>query len=309
MNRLFAALPLLLASSLPLNAATVTVELLLFARTQTAESVAESWPDRQQISAFEGDLRPLGRFPWSPCPQATSNCRPATAPEQSMVVQSSDTIGAMNNGLQLLPTAQLQLSEARKQLSRNGNYRVLLHSGWQQSVSLLRAAAPRILLQGGRNYGLEFASDGYARRPTALKSLPPAGNLQAEAAAELSQLGVSRGPAPIWEIEGVISLHDNGGLLVESELQWRQPGEVARRQGASLLTAPVETQSLVRDGAVEVGAYRDGQNSLGSLQSASEPFLFAYRNKVLQAVQLGQTYYIDHPLFGLILQVRPVAKP
>lgn len=312
MNRLLAALPLLLATSLPLSAATVEVEVLLFARTQTADSVAEAWPGRQQINSFDGDLRPLGRYPWSPCPLVGDNCRPAQAPEQSMVVHSSDTIVALNNGLQLLATDQLQLTDARKQLSRHGDYRVLVHAGWQQPVANVRTAAPRILLQGGRNYGLQFATDGYARAPAA-PTTPPAGDLQAEAAAELGQLGVSRGPAPIWEIEGVISLYNNGSLLAESELQWRQPGELPRRQGDSLLASgqprKVETQSLVRDGAVEIGAYSDDQISAGSLQTTTEPFLFAYRNKQLQTITPGHNYYLDHPLFGLILQVRPTAKP
>ena len=47
----------------------------------------------------------------------------------------------------------------------------------------------------------------------------------------------------------------------------------------------------------------------GSLQTTTEPFLFAYRNKQLQTITPGQNYYLDHPLFGLILQVRPTAKP
>lgn len=312
MNRLLATLPLLLATSLPLAAATVEVEVLLFARTQTADSVAESWPDRQQLNQFDGELRPLGRYPWSPCPLADKGCRPAQAPEQAMVVHSSDAITALNNGLQLLASDQLQLTNARKQLSRHGDYRVLLHAGWQQPVANVRAAAPRILLQGGRNYSPQFASDGYSRPPSAPVT-PPAGDLQAEAAAELGQLGVSRGPVPIWEIEGVISLYNNGSLLAESELQWRQPGELPRRSGdqqpSPAAARSVESQTLVRDGAVEIGAYSDEQNSTGSLQTTSEPFLFAYHNKQVQTIKLGQSYYLDHPLFGLILQVRPVTSP
>ncbi len=325
MMRHLIALPLLAAALLwasTSRAAPLEVEVIVFARTINADSVDEAWPDRQQIQRFDSAGLPLGRYPWVPCNTPGITCKLSPLPDQiEPVITSANVEPQPDNGIRLLAADQLKLADARSKLASQGNYRVLLHTGWQQSLADSRTSALPVRLIAGRNYGPQFGDDGYQLPPA-----PPAkpttdlvGDLQAEAAAELGQ-ALTTGPAPRWELDGTLSLYNSGALVVETSLQWRQPGTVpVRDNGATATTSASGNDSLSSgavkvEGDVQVLAVGD-ETSNTAPTSSSEPFLFAYPLAQLRPLKKGETYYLDHPLYGVIVQVRdgveaaPAAAP
>lgn len=326
MMRHLLVLPLLAAALLwatTSRAAPLEVEVIVFARTISADSVDEAWPDRQQIQSFDSAGLALGRYPWVPCTTPGITCKLSPVPDQiDPVITSANVEPQPDNGIRLLAADQLKLADARSKLANQGNYRVLLHTGWQQAVADSRTTALPVRLIAGRNYGPQFGDDGYqlATTPPPKPTTDLVGDLQAEAAAELGQ-PLTTGPTPRWELDGTLSLYNSGALVVETSLQWRQPGTVpVRDTGAANSTATTSGSDTLSSSAVkvegDVQVLAVGDETSNNIPTHnSEPFLFAYPLAQLRPLKKGETYYLDHPLYGVIVQVRdgveaaPAAAP
>lgn len=172
--------------------------------------------------------------------------------------------------------AEKRLSGVADRLNRSPAFRVLLHSGWRQTLhSRVRTRpVPVTALYDPRLARTGFAGPGPDPEPIA------PGRLTAGGAARLS---------------GTLRLFTTQYLRIEADL-----------------TYAAEVPSSLLFGASE--AIQTSTAALpGQLQWQQDPRLTqawaALRLQETRGVQLGDLHYFDHPAFGMIAQVRRAEPP
>lgn len=192
--------------------------------------------------------------------------------------QSDSTTNA-NDALKVsvLSAAQLQMKDALKTLSRSRNYRLLLHTGWRQAISASKDAF-KVRLAAGKDFSAEFGNNGLLLSGGAEPSIP----------------------FGLWELDGFIKLSASNFLRVESDLVFR-----------ALQAAPVTLPTIVApENTIVTAPITDTATSNLTWQSgdalATQNQLQFYRLNQSRRVKAKEVNYFDHPLYGMIIELRPL---
>ena len=189
-------------------------------------------------------------------------------------------------GATLLPVSDYQLNAQEQTLKDHAGFEVLLHTAWRQGDEG-KSQAPIFHIQAGKNYADSFNPDGSARQPQDEPQIPVEGVVEQTM------------PAPIYELDGTLQVYVQHYLYAETTLDLKEPS----------------TRDVVlKDKQLELEVSPDDQDAnvqLGHLESVSptqevETFLKSYRMEQKRRMRSGETHYLDHPLMGMIIQVRRV---
>ena len=183
-----------------------------------------------------------------------------------------------------LPTTELDLTAAADRLDRSSAYRVLLHIGWQQP-GFPYDDAPAVHL--GTLRGL-ISDDRFTA-------------------------------APGEAVDGTVRLWRRRFLHVDTDLAFGEIDAWHRRKNAAAGTTQPRTEAGAapaagagpRVGAREVPvagavARDEAGEEAGSRPGRGEPLRVARLTRSLR-LRAGRLYYIDHPLFGMLLNVKRLA--
>ena len=221
----------------------------------------------------------------------------------------------------LLSANAQELEKLSEQIRRNRDLTRLLHVTWRQEVRFGQEEASTVRLYAGQNYADRFTLDGYAVPPTlempapveesqqedAIKTLtedtffadlnarlatpqtvPLSRLLQLQARKDSASGVKDKQPTantdtPIWQIDGYVRvflkyINRVPYLHIDSEMFYRQP---------------VPVTAKLSQAASEQPEYR----------LVSVPF------KQLRRVISNQLHYFDHPLFGMVVEIRRYERP
>ncbi|MEZ9231228.1 peptidoglycan binding protein CsiV [Vibrio amylolyticus] len=254
------------------------IEVIIFERAVDAEKTSESWPMTQP----EVDLSRAGKF--------------------------SDADYRTSKQVAMLPAAEYQLSDQVKSLDKHAGFNVLVHKAWRQGDEG-KAAAPVFHIQAGRDYSEAFNPDG-SEKLAFTEETPIDGVIEESI------------DKPLYELDGKFQVYVQHYLYAETQLNLKRPSVrkvtfedaplsddfvVEDLEGNALNATPdaivVEDAIAVEDSIVVAGNMEDV-----SPKVEVEEFLKNYRMDQKRRMRSTETHYLDHPLLGIIIQVRRVEK-
>jgi hypothetical protein len=183
-------------------------------------------------------------------------------------------------GVTLLPQAAYQLNAQERRLQSQGGYNVLLHTAWRQDDQG-KSSAPIFHIQAGRDYSQQFNLDGSQRNATNFSS-------------GVVEQTINN---PVYELDGTLQIYVQHYLFADVMLDWKAPG-----------SRPIKLTSTTSSSYEQKNAATDdlplGNAIPVTNSSGLEPFLKSYRFDQQRRMKSGETHYLDHPLLGMIIQVR-----
>lgn len=240
----------------------------------------------------------------------------------------------------LLSTESLQLNKLARDINRQRGLSLLLHMGWRQEILFGQTKAKSMRLFAGRNFAAEFDANGkrlpnqatsgdaveqitmspdiakkgqqqdtypeqhmqtddlFARIRDALaQESEPELTLPETTAAEEQFARTEE----LWELDGVFKvflryIKGTPYLHIDSELEYRAP-----TFSEGMLDTMQVAQRQVDENASQAG---------DSAQQAIAPDRLASFNfNQLRRVISTQYHYFDHPMFGLVVQIRRYERP
>jgi hypothetical protein len=224
-------------------------------------------------------------------PENVNESWPDTLPEKDL-----SRVGYLNNsayleskGVTLLPPGALELNEQADALKRHAGFEVLMHTAWRQGDQP-KSGAPAFHLRAGRDYSQRFNPDGSQKGAE-----PVVSALEQEVTID----------KPIFELDGKFQVYVQHYLFLETTLDLKAPAtrEVVMKPAQPEMTldqSAVDTPALVQD---------ESTVQFGNLESISptfevEEFLKSYRMSQKRRMRSGEVHYLDHPLMGIVIQVR-----
>lgn len=243
----------------------------------------------------------------------------------------------------VLPREQLQLTDALSQLASNPNYQPMLHTGWRMDIQKKRQMRA-IRLVAGQNFGQEFNQDGWEHLEelevdevtSAEQALTEQGSpldeqaitaqepLQPTSLDENLQLVLEELPRSDdqSELEKEFSLHELFGEQSEAEQEPRQDAVWEMQTDLRIWLASwlhMETQTTLRrlgqkvPPAIDASAGEIAEVTSAELEPSgslvaeadSVPYLYSYHMDQFRRVRSEEIHYFDHPLMGVIVQIRP----
>ncbi len=186
------------------------------------------------------------------------------------------------HGAHLLPSSSYAMNNQYHALERHAGFEPLVHVAWRQADKGPNAA-PIFHIRAGENFADQFIADGRSKAEldqTTLDNLPPQ-------------------PRGLYQLEGTMQVYVQHYLFVETDLDVRIPGK-----NEVILPDPV----VVLDDEESQATVQTGNLEEIKPKVEIQEFLNSYRMKQKRQMRSGETHYLDHPLLGMIIQVRRVEE-
>ncbi|MDN3610351.1 peptidoglycan binding protein CsiV [Vibrio ostreicida] len=239
-----------------------------------------SWAKRQfdiEVIIFKRALNP----------EQTAESWPNSVPEISLknVGSLGDTNYRKRKGVMRLPSSSYELNSQVQKLTNHAGFKVLLHTAWRQGDGN-RHRAPTFHFQAGRNFSEQFNPDGSQRgwEPTP------------EIIEGVTEESIAK---PLYELDGTLQVYVEHYLYADVQLDLKAPSV----RNISLESKPFELTQPSGEGIVQVGLMEDVTPTV-----RSEEFLKSYRMDQKRRMRSTETHFLDHPLLGMIIQVRRVGS-
>lgn len=264
-----------------------------------------------------------------------NNLLPLTKAELSHIPLDSipDKISAGDyddfHDVYLLADQNLELKEQFFTLKKHRSFNPILHLGWRQPGLAKRRSIP-VYLVAGKNYSADYRYDGSAiveiQEDTGIDAANDTSNVELmNSPEELLNANVNNSlstfiqklqsgavvdfksgklvypnqstmPKQTFQLDGVIQVHLNHYLFIDSEFNYRQP----------------KSQYVQPDSFLELDDDRASQETKEIeselTQTTSDPYeikyLQNYHLKQNLRVYSGDIHYMDHPKFGVLIQIR-----
>ncbi|MGF1690229.1 peptidoglycan binding protein CsiV [Photobacterium kagoshimensis] len=256
------------------------IEVILFKRNINPEQVNESWPDTQQAIDLRGTI----------------------------AFSDKDRLSA--KGVRVLSPSQYQLNSEYNKLKNHAGFTPLAHIAWRQGDQG-KGAAPRIHLTAGKDFSDRYFADGTSRDAVSLSapqdiSTDAAPNTDSGmvvttdndvTSASINNINQPAINKPLFELDGKLQVYVQHYLFVDADLDLREPG----RREVIVGTEPLEIDTLGGEANVQVGHLQEVKKRV-----EVEEFLKDFRFKQTRRMKSSETHYLDHPLMGMIIQVRRV---
>jgi hypothetical protein len=252
------------------------VEVLIFKRAVEPGNTREAWPDELTEISFDA------------------------------AHSFDDADYRSDKGVKMLGIEQYELTEYRDKLNSHAGYDVLLHKAWEQP-DLSRANAPTFLITAGKSYSNEFTPQGLPYDQADIK-------------------GESDRTLPAQELVGKLKVYINHYLFLESQLELNVPTiqdvEIKTEEESQNLALTQEDNGevIVQDAATDETAsatsslsvldvLEDDTTQFGGFEKVTHEVittevLKAHRFDQRRKMRSGEIHYLDHPLMGIVIQVR-----
>ena len=210
---------------------------------------------------------------------------PNTQPKISLerVGSFQDTQYRASKGVKMLPYSEYKLTPQKDKLKQHAGFEVLMHTAWRQGDQG-KSSAPVFHIQAGKDFSKQFNADGSEKGAVTAS----ADGFQEETIDK-----------PLYELDGKLQIYVQHYLYAETTLDLKAP---------SVREVKLQEQQIELDSPVS-GAESNVQ--VGNLTEISptvevEEFLKSYRMEQKRRMRSSETHYLDHPLMGMIIQVRRV---
>ena len=212
---------------------------------------------------------------------------PNTQPKISLerVGSFQDTQYQASKGVKMLPDSEYKLTPQKDKLKQHAGFEVLMHTAWRQGDQG-KSSAPVFHIQAGKDFSKQFNADGSEKGAVTTS----ADGFQEETIDK-----------PLYELDGKLEIYVQHYLYAETTLDLKAP---------SVREVKLQEQQIELDSPVS-GAESNVQ--VGNLTEISptvevEEFLKSYRMEQKRRMRSTETHYLDHPLLGMVIQVRRVAE-
>ncbi|MFZ3408869.1 peptidoglycan binding protein CsiV [Vibrio chagasii] len=212
---------------------------------------------------------------------------PNTQPKISLerVGSFQDTQYRASKGVKMLPYSEYKLTPQKDKLKQHAGFEVLMHTAWRQGDQG-KSSAPVFHIQAGKDFSKQFNADGSEKGAVTAS----ADGFQEETIDK-----------PLYELDGKLQIYVQHYLYAETTLDLKAP---------SVREVKLQEQQIELDSPVS-GAESNVQ--VGNLTEISptvqvEEFLKSYRMDQKRRMRSTETHYLDHPLLGMVIQVRRVAQ-
>ena len=245
------------------------IEVIIFKRAVDAEMTTESWPAMQS----EINLNRAGNF--------------------------SDSEYLDSKGVTLLSSEEYYLQDQVTSLKNHAGFDVLLHTVWRQGDEP-KSASPVFRIQAGKDYSDTFNPDGSEKI-----ELTDASPVEGVVEQSVDQ--------PLYELDGKLQIYVQHYLYAEAELDLKNP---------SIRNVILEEKTL--DNNFNIDQLEETQDEpqiaeyvdtvlVGNMADITptrevEEYLKSYRMDQVRRMRSTETHYLDHPLLGIIIQVRRVEQ-
>lgn len=190
------------------------------------------------------------------------------------LLDASSTSDEAQNYIQVNNDA-LQLNDAKEKIQKQGSFRIILHKGWRQRISD-KNLSDTLRLVGGKSYSSRGGSD------TQLDDALGAN-------ADVKQSA--------YEVDGTIRVSKSRYLHVDTDL---------------ILTKPMRVLSTATgvQGSLNAGTSATFTNvsNRNAWQQEANARLQAFRLKQSIKMKSSDVQYIDHPLYGMLVTIKPEKK-
>lgn len=215
----------------------------------------------------------------------------------------------------LLSRSSLKLNTLARDISRQRGVDGLLHMGWRQKVLFGRSKASSMHLYAGQNFASQYDGNGILLKDAAIE-LPPSEMIEGtqttpevDLLTEIQRvLADPESPLPeefgnqslaeeqpkvneLWELDGYFKvflryIQSTPYLHIDSELDYRAPVFSELANTDALMVATADSATAVQPDKIN-----------------------SYKFKQLRRVISTQIHYFDHPMFGMVVQIRRHQKP
>ena len=215
----------------------------------------------------------------------------------------------------LLPTDQLQLSQLARDLYRQRGIEPLMHLAWRQNVQFGRSKAKAVRLFAGRNFARSYDINGYPVQDDTLSNdlttddtSDAALDLMAQIDKALAEpLLLNTQPSrhseagersdELWELDGLFKVYLQyinrvPYLHVDADMVYRKEGQPGLMGTAPMHIALPEQGQMAPADAIPA-----------QFQLYGMPF------DQLRRIISKQLHYFDHPMFGMVVEVRRYHPP
>ena len=301
------------------------VEMIVFERVSDAGRSAEAWPAEPGLPNLADaiELSAEGMAPGTIARDASPATGEATQPPGETVTRP---MGAMPRAYRLVPPEEYRLGDVVTRLERSGAYRALLHVAWIQpgypiedaplvhlrnANAALGAVAPAASAEpsAGSPAGAPLATPAEtpttrpaatpATRPTTGPTATPAGTGESAFTAGLApRINVARDPSKP-AVDGTVRVHRARFLHVEADLLYYRPlaGDAGGAPPAAAATGAAPLADSPDTAFIEqLLAEEDGPARL-------------FRLTERRRMRSKELHYLDHPLFGVLVEAWPLELP
>ncbi|GAK87841.1 hypothetical protein JCM19238_5451 [Vibrio ponticus] len=212
---------------------------------------------------------------------------PNTLPQINMekVGSFGDASYRARKGVQMLPRSSYQLDAEAQKLRNHAGFQILMHKAWRQGDKG-RLSAPIFHITAGKDYSAQFNRDGSA-----------VGSHNESVIDGVSEQTI---PGPLYELDGKLQIYVEHYLYADVQLDLKEP---------SVREVILEDRQVEIDQSGEVadnGTVQAGLMTEVTPTVHKEEFLKSYRMDQKRRMRSSETHFLDHPLMGMIIQVRRV---
>jgi len=190
-------------------------------------------------------------------------------------------------GVQMLPASEFALNGEVQKLKQHAGFQVLMHKAWRQGDQG-RFGAPTFHVQAGRDYSGQFNPDGSM--------------IEANQSQVLEGITEESIPRPLYQLDGKLQIYVEHYLYADVELDLKAPSvkevTLEEHQPEEFNSEPVADSQVV-----QVGLMEDVTPTVHKVE-----FLKSYRFDQKRRMRSTETHFLDHPLMGVIIQVRRVSQ-
>jgi len=278
------------------------VELLVFKRNVDIHHISE------QLNQQHLYLKQRDRLEVFQAPQLLDCADPTRCIHQQNPVQiTQNEITDSGHRIKLLDESHLQLIPEREKLAAHELFRPLMHVAFRMPIQNKKKALP-IHLFAGRNYALDI----YKKEISALQAASPTSTLDNPQDSDpnssdkldvLASLQKQKTIQDLYEIDGNLLIYVERYLYVDGQLIVRTETEdKTKKSSFSLFSKDESSQDTSAD--VEIaptGTFIERPTSDNTIVTET---LFDQKRRL----RSEEIHYLDHPLFGIIVQIRKIPE-
>ena len=290
------------------------IELLVFKRNVDIHKISE------QLDQNNVYLKQRDRLEVFKAPEITDCATEELCLHQQNPVQITENeIVQGEHRLRLLDSSHLQFTEQLQKLENHGLFKPLIHVAWRMPVQNQQNALP-IHLFAGQNYALdihkdeivELAAKKVEASPVNIDAIAQAATANISGVTSLEENNIEKLDVlaslqkqktiqDLYEIDGNLLIYVERYLFVDGQLIIRTETEkeVSVTPRSVLASQEVDENDLP---AVEIVDQETVVNNNVKTETAVTETLFDQKRRL----RSEEIHYLDHPLFGIIVQIRKI---
>ena len=256
------------------------VELLLFERNTNIQDITEQLSSDAITVDTSNSISMLKTRRESSCIVGE-----ACLSQSNPTIINSASFDSSGNNFKRLGSSHLQLVAQRERLKKHAGFNPVLHMAWRMPVGNGNRAKP-IHIFAGENFASKMPQQ------TASEVINIGENSQLITEVKPTQLTIDK-----WAIDGNFQIYLNHFLFIDSQL-------VIRKAVTEEFKQPEQAIELVDDlNGVQIAKQTDTDIPITTTSGTVIKEAFFDQNRRLRSEEI---HYLDHPLMGIIVQIRKI---